>query len=40
MLGEIPWMEIGEIVAYNSENHTVDIKITKTGQIVKGVPLL
>ena len=40
MLGEIPWMEIGEIIDYHPGNNTVDIKITKTGQIIKGVPLL
>jgi len=40
MLGEIPWIEIGEIVAYHPEDNTVDVKITKTGQIVKGVPLI
>jgi len=40
MLGEIPWIEIGEIVNYNAEEQTVDVKIYRTGQIVKGIPLL
>ena len=40
MLGEIPWIEIGEIVNYNTEEQTVDVKIYRTGQIVKGIPLL
>jgi len=40
MLGEIPWIEIGEVVGYDPEQQTVDVKIRKTGQIVKGVPLL
>ena len=40
MLGEIPWIEIGEIVNYNAEEQTVDIKIYRTGQVVKGIPLL
>ncbi|WAE39617.1 MAG: hypothetical protein FHOMOCKG_00089 [Methanophagales virus GBV302] len=40
MLGEIPWIEIGEVVGYDPEQQTVDVKIRKTGQVVKGVPLL
>jgi len=40
MLGEIPWIEVGEIVAYDPDTGTADIKITKTGQIVKGVPII
>jgi len=40
MLGEIPWMEVGEIIEFHSGDKTVDIKIHKTGQIIRGVPLL
>jgi len=40
MLGEIPWIEIGEVIGYDPEQQTVDVKIRKTGQVVKGVPLL
>jgi len=40
MLGEIPWIEIGEIVNYDAEEQTIDVKIYRTGQIVKGIPLL
>jgi len=40
MLGELPWMEVGEIIEFHPEDKTVDVKIHKTGQVIRGVPLL
>jgi len=38
-IGDIPRVAEGEVVAVNESENKVDVKITRTGQIIRGVPI-